>query len=264
MGLFDRYLPTCCLENCSNKTAGGPYLCDSCQFSRGLCKNYGESRNQTHKNACNQNPDRRGGLASLQGKSVCGWCFDGHSRLSNFELTQVLYEMYYSKRPEDDWPDRKMIEDISETTGIDEDEIVKNLASKMQSAVANMAPADLSKDCAKIWCSREQIVGCKRCKTWVCEKHFGRDWVRGHSDIKCPICAGKVVTKKPTKIDVINRNLKKCPKCSCLYVKRGLIERSAKGFIGKKTFQALGGSKGFSTAFGFMVASTTEKCPNCN
>jgi len=262
MGFFDKYLPTCCLDNCSNKTAGGPYLCASCQSKRGLCKNWGEPQYQTHRHACNQNPDQRGGLAALEGRNVCGWCLGEYSSLHN--LPQVLYEMYHSKRPEDDWPDRQMIQDISDTTGLEYDTIVNELAKKMRNTIQNMAPADLSKECAKVWCKGEQIVGCKRCKTWVCEKHFGRDWIRGHSDIRCPICAGGVVTKNPAEIDAINSDMKKCPKCECSYLKSGIIEKSVKGFVGKKVFQALGGSKGFSTAFGFVVASSSGKCPNCN
>jgi len=263
MGFFDKYLPTCCLDNCSNKTAGGPYLCDSCQSKRGFCKNYG-NRLISRRHACNQNPELTDGLAALEGRNVCGWCLDDYSILSETELPQVLYEMYHSKRPEDDWPDRQMIEDISDTTGLEYDLIINKLAKKMRNTVQNMAPADLSKECAKVWCGREQIVGCKKCKTWVCEKHFGRDWIRGHSDIRCPICAGEVVTKNPTKIDAINRDMKKCPKCKCSYLKSGIVERSAKGFVGKKVFQALGGSKGFSTAFGFVVASSSGNCPNCS
>ena len=263
MGLFDRYLPTCCLDQCSNKTAGGPYLCDSCQSKRGFCKNWGEPQSRTHRYACNQNPDRRGGLSALENKDTCGWCLGDYSVLSDSELTQTLYEMYYSKRPEDDWPDRNMIRDISDVTGLEYSMIVDKLATKMQNSVQNMAPADLSKECAKIWCSREQIVGCKRCKTWVCEKHFGRDWVRGRSDIRCPICAGAVVTKDPTRISVINRDLKNCSTCGSNYIKSGIIERSLKGFLAKKVLQKLGGSKGFSTAFGFVIASSSGKCPNC-
>jgi hypothetical protein len=264
MGLFDRYLPTCCLENCSNKTAGGPYLCDSCQSKRGFCKNWGEPQSKTHRHACNQNPDRRGGLSALENRNTCGWCLEDYSDLSDSELTQTLYEMYYSKRPEDDSPDRSMIRDITDVTGLEYNTIVDKLATKMQNSVENMAPADLSKECAKFWCSREQIVGCKRCKLWVCEKHFGRDWVRGRSDIRCPICAGAVVTKDPTRISVINRDLKNCSTCGSNYIKSGIIERSLKGFVAKKVLQQLGGSKGFSTAFGFVIASSSGKCPNCN
>ena len=157
-----------------------------------------------------------------------------------------------------------MITDITEVTGLEYSTIVDKLATKMQNSVENMAPADLSKECAKFWCSREQIVGCKRCKLWVCEKHFGRDWVRGRFDIRCPICAGPVVTKDPTRISVINRDLKNCSKCGSKYINIGIIERSLKGFVAKKVLQQLGGSKGFSTAFGFAIAGSSSKCPNCN
>lgn len=226
--------------------------------------NYGKPQSRTHRHACNQNQDRRFGLSALENKNTCGWCLEDYSVLSDSELTQTLYEMYFSKRPEDDWPDRNMIRDITEVTGLQYNTIVDKLATKMQNSFQNMAPADLSKECAKIWCSREQIVGCKRCKLWVCGKHFGRDWVRGSSDIRCPICAGDVVTKDPTQISVINRDLKKCPKCDSNYINSGIIERSLKGFVAKKVLQKLGGSRGFSTAFGFVIASSTGKCPNCD
>ena len=68
---------------------------------------------------------------------------EDYSDLSELELTQTLYEMYYSKRPEDDWPDRNMIRDITEVTGLEYNMIVDKLATKMQNSVKNMAPADL-------------------------------------------------------------------------------------------------------------------------
>ena len=79
----------------------------------------------------------------------------------------------------------------------------------------------------------------------------------------CLICAGAVVAKDPTQISVINRDLKNCPSCGTSYIKSGIIERSLKGFVAKKVLQKLGGSKGFSTAFGFVIASSSGKCPNC-